>query len=141
MNNLKSKAGFTLVELVVVIAILAILAGVGTAAYTGYIEKAKEANDISALDAIKTAAMAANVKNGAVENMEVSASDVKINGVIADDGNAFKAEDGATNVREQGTSLKTNSEFLIYAGLESWSLNLETGSSAVWNGTVWKIVD
>ena len=63
MNNLKSKAGFTLVELIVVIAILAILAGVGTAAYTGYIEKAKEAKDTQILSAINTAFSAACTEN------------------------------------------------------------------------------
>ncbi len=58
-KKLKSRKGFTLVELVVVIAVLAILAGVGGAAYSGYITKANEAADVSQLAAIKTAADAA----------------------------------------------------------------------------------
>lgn len=66
MNNLKSKAGFTLVELIVVIAILAILAGVGTAAYTGYINKAKEAADMQVLASVNTAAQGVAAGKGAV---------------------------------------------------------------------------
>jgi len=58
MNNLKSKAGFTLVELIVVIAILAILAGVAVPAYSGYITKANEASDYTLLDSVKTAVVA-----------------------------------------------------------------------------------
>ena len=41
----KSKAGFTLVELVVVIAILGILAGVGTVGYSGYVKSAQKKAD------------------------------------------------------------------------------------------------
>ncbi len=45
MKRLKSKAGFTLVELVVVIAIMAILAGVGTVGYGAYIKSANKGAD------------------------------------------------------------------------------------------------
>ncbi|MGN0986197.1 MAG: type IV pilin protein, partial [Candidatus Enterenecus sp.] len=76
MKNLKKKlaarGGFTLVELIVVIAILAILAGVGTAAYSGYITKANEAADITALEAIRTAAQATYIKDGAVTKIVVT---------------------------------------------------------------------
>lgn len=42
IRNLKSKKGFTLVELIVVLVILAILAALLVPALTGYIDKAKE---------------------------------------------------------------------------------------------------
>ena len=61
--NMKSKAGFTLVELIVVIAILAILAGVAIPAYTGYIAKAEEANDLQLLSALSTSFGSACLEN------------------------------------------------------------------------------
>ena len=73
MNNLKSKAGFTLVELIVVIAILAILAGVAVPAYTGYIAKAEQAADMQALAAVNTAVHSLAAGKGAtVEAIEVT---------------------------------------------------------------------
>ena len=84
MNNLKKTGGFTLVELIVVIAILGILAAVAVPAYSGYITKAKEAGDITQLDAIKTAAMAAVAKEGAVKEIGIKTdSDGVVNGIVA----------------------------------------------------------
>lgn len=64
-KKLKSRKGFTLVELVVVIAVLAILAGVGSVAYSGYIKRARDAADLALLDAVKTAVDAAYAKDEA----------------------------------------------------------------------------
>lgn len=60
MKHLKSKPGFSLVELIIVIAILAILAAIAIPAYSGYIKKARDAAALVELNAISTAALAAN---------------------------------------------------------------------------------
>ena len=71
MRTLKSKGGFTLVELIVVIAILAILAGVAIPVYNGYIKKAQDASAVTELDAIATAAQAANSVAGGITGISV----------------------------------------------------------------------
>lgn len=67
-----SKAGFTLVELIVVIAVLAILAAVAIPTYSGYIKKANEASDYSVLDAVKTAAVFAAVDKNTPKATDVT---------------------------------------------------------------------
>lgn len=81
-----SKAGFTLVELIVVIAILAILAGVAIPVYSGYIKKANQAADNMLLDALNTAFQAASIEGGQYDGRPSSAfaalaSDGSVNSV------------------------------------------------------------
>ena len=51
-KNLRSAAGFTLVELIVVIAILGILAGVGSVGYAGYVKSAAKKADMATVNSI-----------------------------------------------------------------------------------------
>jgi len=73
IHLIKSKKGFTLVELIVVIAILAIIAGMAIPAYSNYIKKAQDTAILTELDAIQTAAQAANATFGRIEIISVSA--------------------------------------------------------------------
>ena len=74
MKFTKSKAGFTLVALLIVIVILGILAGIAVPAYTGYVTKAKAAGDNQVVAAIKTAADSALVGVGTVDSIYVGIS-------------------------------------------------------------------
>ena len=125
MNMFKKNEGFTLVELIVVIAILAILAGVAVPAYSGYITKANKVNDTTALAAVKTAVMAAYATEGTVNKInfiEGNASAPASLKVIIDD------------EEEKPVDTSEDSDFVAFYGGEL-KLELETGSSAVWNNT------
>ena len=73
-KKLVSRAGFTLVELVVTIAVLAILAGVGATAYGGYIKRAEEAKDLAKLADVLTVIQSAAAADGmTVPKVEINA--------------------------------------------------------------------
>lgn len=90
MKKFGSKAGFTLVELIVVIAILGILTAVAIPAYSSYIAKANEAADMQMLSVVNTAfgaACAANAEAPADISASLSTSALTV------DSNEEKADD------------------------------------------------
>ena len=64
-NIIKTKKGFTLVELVIVIVIVGILSVISVPIYRGYVEKAKMTEGNVLLSAIAKAEFAYHVQNGA----------------------------------------------------------------------------
>ncbi len=132
MKKLAKKAeGFTLVELIVVIAILGILAGIAVPAYSGYLKKANKAADETTLAAVKTAAMANAAKEGTVTKIIATESTVTVWLNDADEA----ASPGA------GDNITADADFELYIGMDPYSIDLKTGSTATWTDDtgVWAI--
>ena len=122
MKKFGSKAGFTLVELIVVIAILGILAGIAVPAYSGYIKKANEAADYSALDAVKTAAVFVytDTKLKADSNADVKVTEI-----------AYTSGANTATVKTATDTTGTPVTITDYSG----AVTLKTASSATWTST------
>lgn len=56
MSNVRSKGGFTLIELMIVVAIIGVLAAIAIPAYQDYVKRARMSEVINAYDAIATGA-------------------------------------------------------------------------------------
>ncbi len=129
-KKLVSRAGFTLVELVVTIAVLAILAGVGAAAYGGYITKAEEAKDMVQLANVLTAAQAA----GASANPMV-----EVKKIVVGKDNSVKIYDNEADTGDSDVPTEAGSAFATMFGSSTLELKSETYSSkgATWTSAGW----
>lgn len=121
-----SKAGFTLVELIVVIAVLAILAAVAVPTYSGYIKKANEAADYTQLDAIKTAATFAYIDanhDGTVSKITVKDGKVYVN---TDTTNAIDISAYYTGTGTNGAiAFKSDNDTAVWEN-GAWTLSKST---------------
>lgn len=96
MKKMKSKKGFTLVEIVVVLVILAILAAIAIPAYTGYITKA---NDRAVIAEARTVLMAAQTACSEAYASNTPVDDTKL----------------ATNIKDLSEIRATSSFLVLYA--------------------------
>jgi prepilin-type N-terminal cleavage/methylation domain-containing protein len=80
INNLKSKKGFTLIELIVVLAVLAIIMAIAIPSFMGVQDEARINADAATAQQIIKAARLLEVKNA--DNVPVTEADVKDYGML-----------------------------------------------------------
>ncbi len=139
MRFIKSKSGFTLIELIVVIAILGILAGIAVPAYSGYIKKANSAKDTQVLSAIYTAAVSAVVDKSDVTKITVTAYEGNITSVIIEGTNVTNPKLFEYNYETPANSIiDPDFELYIGNGIDKTNNAELVKDGAYKNGAVWE---
>ena len=67
IQNVKSKKGLTLIELLIVIVIIGILAGIAIPMYSGYMERARRADAKTALEQLRASQEMRRAERGSYE--------------------------------------------------------------------------
>lgn len=67
IQNVKSKKGLTLIELLIVIVIVGILAGIAIPTYSGYMERARRADAKTALEQLRASQEMRRAERGSYE--------------------------------------------------------------------------
>jgi general secretion pathway protein G len=123
-DSRESRAGFTLVEILLVVAILGILAGVAVVSMSGKVAKANTAAARTSITAIRTAIDVYEVDNGVypagLQNLVARGSENNWNGPYLRDarmakdpwGNDFQytAKEGSVELRSAGPDLQMGTE-------------------------------
>ena len=136
MNNIiKTKKGFTLVELVIVIVIVGILSIISVPIYRGYVEKAIMTEGKILINAIGKSELAYHVKNdcfysteGKVENDDILDIDARGNKYFKN----FLARSGSGSM--YGSSVNASASFCVRKGVydgEDDVISIEDGEDDV----------
>ena len=143
-KNLKDKAGFTLVELIVVLVILAILAAMLVPALTGYIDKANKQKITATTRQVVMAAQThlsekyASAPAGSLSGSPISVSTEAATGDMKDIGNLAEILDNNNKLKNGIASVKIDYDS---KGVVTEVTVVQIGKTCVYNGTTGTYTD